>query len=168
VKGNTGHALHFIQETAAAKSLKILNAFDQFRNEQIAKLNTLPGGAQLRLGDVHTLNMTMIEVLIISSFIFLILHFINQLQLDLTCSQGGVQPNVIAPEMKITYDLRVSPEGTEKEIEELIENVCIAAATTTGSDISYEFILKDKLAPKTSLGENNMWWKSFKATCDKM
>lgn len=59
VKGNTGHALHFIENTAAEKSRRIINSFLNFRESEKLKLGE--NGA-VNLGNVTTVNMTMIQV----------------------------------------------------------------------------------------------------------
>jgi aminoacylase len=71
---------------------------------------------------------------------------------------------VIAPEIVITYDLRITPEQTENDMKSFIEKTCSEA----GSGISYEFILKDPLTEKTPLTNESSWWIAFKAACDEM
>jgi aminoacylase len=69
-KGNTGHALHFIKNTAAEKTQKIINSFLSFRESEKAKLGEGEDAAA-NLGNVTTLNMTMIQVNYINVYLIL-------------------------------------------------------------------------------------------------
>jgi len=60
VKGNTGHALYFVENTAAEKSRKIIDSFLDLREREKAKLGE---NVAVTLGNVTTVNMTMIQVL---------------------------------------------------------------------------------------------------------
>jgi len=61
VRGNTGHAVHFIKNTAAEKSRKIINAFLDLRDTEERKLGVGPEAAT-NLGKVTTVNFTMCQV----------------------------------------------------------------------------------------------------------
>ena len=78
--------------------------------------------------------------------------------------QGGVLPNVIPPEITLTFDLRITPKWSQTEAEMFISNICSSA----GPDISYEFINKGKLIPETPLTSENKWWMAFQAACCEM
>ena len=58
--GNTGHSLFFIENTAAEKLLYIINKFMDLRKKEIERL----ADPKLKLGDVTTINLVKIEVII--------------------------------------------------------------------------------------------------------
>lgn len=67
-KGNTGHALQFIPITAAEKSRKIINTLLDFREKEESRMNG-------DLGNVTSINLTMIQVCsIFSCFYYISLH----------------------------------------------------------------------------------------------
>ncbi|CAE1320151.1 ACY1 [Acanthosepion pharaonis] len=57
--GNPGHGSRFIENTAAEKYRKIINIFLAYRDEQEKRLKANKG---LTLGDVTSVNLTMVEV----------------------------------------------------------------------------------------------------------
>jgi aminoacylase len=64
VKGSTGHAVHFIENTAVEKVRRIVNDFLSFRDAEKAKIGSGPE-AGANLGNVTTVNVTMIQANII-------------------------------------------------------------------------------------------------------
>ncbi|CAH1782537.1 unnamed protein product [Owenia fusiformis] len=132
--GNPGHGSRFIENTAAEKVRKVINSFLNFREEEEKKLNT---NACLKLGDVTTLNMTMLE--------------------------GGVQYNVVPTELFAGFDIRVAPTVDMEQFEETIRGWLKDA----GDGISYEFIQKNTDQTLTSTSENDVWWRTFSDACKK-
>ena len=59
ITGNTGHALRFIENTAAEKLQTVINKMLDFRKKEKQRLESDPS---LGLGDVTSVNMTIIEV----------------------------------------------------------------------------------------------------------
>ena len=59
-KGQPGHGSQFIKDTAAEKVRKVINTFLTFRDEEEARLTSDP---TLALGDVTTVNMTIMKVI---------------------------------------------------------------------------------------------------------
>lgn len=57
--GNPGHGSRFIEGTAAEKLHKVINRFLEFRQQE---KNRLEADANLTLGDVTSINLTMLEV----------------------------------------------------------------------------------------------------------
>ncbi|CAL8089748.1 unnamed protein product [Orchesella dallaii] len=136
IKGNTGHALNFVEGTSVEKLQKLMNGFLTLREKEKEKLSD---GDVSRLGLVTTINITMIN--------------------------GGLQPNVIPPELTAVVDMRVTPNGwTEEKAEEIIEKII----EESGSDITYEFINRNPLIPETPINDENPWWRCFKRTCDEL
>ena len=59
VSGNTGHALRFIENTAAEKLQTVINKMLDFRRKEKDRLES---DSSLGLGDVTSVNMTIIQV----------------------------------------------------------------------------------------------------------
>ena len=56
--GSPGHGSRFLENTAAEKAARVINRLHQFREEQRLKLES---NSRLTLGDVTTVNVTMME-----------------------------------------------------------------------------------------------------------
>lgn len=84
-KGNAGHGSQFIPDTAASKLIAISAELLALRDEQEALLakGRHPDGTPFALGDVTTINLTMMS--------------------------GGKQVNVVPNELDCTFDIRVTP-----------------------------------------------------------
>uniref|UniRef100_A0A8C2L6I4 N-acyl-aliphatic-L-amino acid amidohydrolase n=1 Tax=Cyprinus carpio TaxID=7962 RepID=A0A8C2L6I4_CYPCA len=78
--GSPGHGSRFVENTAAEKLRRVINSFLEFREKEKHRLNT---SECLTLGDVTTVNMTMVK--------------------------GGVAYNVVPAEMDVSFDLRIPP-----------------------------------------------------------
>uniref|UniRef100_A0A7N6BMT5 N-acyl-aliphatic-L-amino acid amidohydrolase n=1 Tax=Anabas testudineus TaxID=64144 RepID=A0A7N6BMT5_ANATE len=104
--GSPGHGSRFVENTAAEKLRQVINSFLNFREKEKHRLNT---SECLTLGDVTTVNMTMVK--------------------------GGVAYNVIPAEMDVSFDLRIPPTVNLQEFEKQIKQWCKEA----GDDITYEF-----------------------------
>ncbi|KAJ3602019.1 hypothetical protein NHX12_029779 [Muraenolepis orangiensis] len=104
--GSPGHGSRFVENTAAEKLRNIINSFMDFREKEKLRLNT---SRCLTLGDVTTVNMTMVK--------------------------GGVAYNVIPAEMDVSFDLRIPPTENLEEFEKQIKLWCEEA----GEGITYEF-----------------------------
>lgn len=59
IPGQPGHGSQFVPNTAGEKLRKVINSFLSYRDEQEQKLKDNPN---LTLGDVTTINLTMLEV----------------------------------------------------------------------------------------------------------
>lgn len=57
-EGTPGHGSRFLKDTAMERLVGVINRFLKFRAEQEGLLDSNP---QLRLGDVTTVNLTMLE-----------------------------------------------------------------------------------------------------------
>ncbi|CAI2734539.1 unnamed protein product [Schistosoma spindalis] len=79
--GNAGHGLALIENTAAEKFRIFLNNIYSFRKEEQLRLENSLG--KLTLGDITTVNMTMIN--------------------------GGVQHNVVPEQLSASFDIRLTP-----------------------------------------------------------
>lgn len=90
-RGNAGHGSQFIQDTAGAKliafSADLLAMRDE--QEQILASGVHPDGTKFALGDVTTINLTILG--------------------------GGKQVNVVPNELEVTFDIRVTPHTPHNE-----------------------------------------------------
>jgi len=78
--------------------------------------------------------------------------------------QGGVQPNVVPPELTVGFDVRLATDVNHDEFEAMINGWCKEAGP--GTYITYE--QKNNFVPNTRLDNTNPWWIAFKSACDKM
>ncbi|CAG8660457.1 44459_t:CDS:2 [Gigaspora margarita] len=106
-KGNTGHGSQFIQDTALSKMNRIINKFMEFRasQEQQLAICVNPDGTSYKLGDVTTINLTMLK--------------------------AGVQHNVIPEEATAGFDIRVSPKVNLAAFKGMIEEFVFSEPDST-------------------------------------
>ncbi|KAJ0068717.1 hypothetical protein NL108_010791 [Boleophthalmus pectinirostris] len=133
--GSPGHGSRFVENTAAEKLHHIINSFLGFREKEKHRLNT---SECLTLGDVTTVNMTMVK--------------------------GGVAYNVIPAEMDVSFDLRIPPTVNLQEFECQIKKWCKEA----GEDVTYKFAQKHMDQKVTSTDDDDPWWSAFSAACNEM
>ncbi|XP_010162060.2 aminoacylase-1, partial [Antrostomus carolinensis] len=95
----------------------------------------LKSDSSLTLGDVTSLNLTMLE--------------------------GGVSFNVVPSEMAAGFDIRIPPTVDLKAFEEQVAAWCRGA----GDGVTYEFHQKCMDQHITSTEESNPWWKAFSGVC---
>ncbi|CAG8547824.1 9357_t:CDS:2 [Ambispora gerdemannii] len=109
-KGNTGHGSQFIQDTAVSKLNKIINRFLEFRasQERQLEISVHPDGRKYNLGDVSSVNLTIL--------------------------QAGIQHNVIPLEAKAGFDIRVSPNFDLLRFKQIIEEFVY---TEPGAELEY-------------------------------
>uniref|UniRef100_A0A2C9LX62 N-acyl-aliphatic-L-amino acid amidohydrolase n=1 Tax=Biomphalaria glabrata TaxID=6526 RepID=A0A2C9LX62_BIOGL len=113
-KGNPGHGLAFIENTAAKKLQYMMNKFLAMRDEQETKLKSDPNG---KLGSVYTVNMTMLE--------------------------GGVQPNVVPAELSATFDIRIPPTEDFEAFKEKLKQWCREAGPEVTMEFIQEGYMKE-------------------------
>ncbi|XP_050305097.1 aminoacylase-1-like isoform X2 [Anthonomus grandis grandis] len=133
--GTPGHGSLLLKDTAGEKVSYILNKFFEFRKQQVKKLADNPN---LTLGDVTTVNLTQI--------------------------QGGVQSNVVPPEMVITIDCRIAVTVDNTQWEKQVKQWCSEA----GSDVWIEWEQKEPPVAATKLDSSNPFWLAFKEATDKL
>lgn len=133
--GNPGHGSRFIENTAAEKLRNIINSFLDFRGQEENKLKC---SKCLKLGDVTTVNLTLL--------------------------QGGVQFNVVPNELSAGFDIRIPPTVDLKAFEEKIKSWCADA----GENVEYEMVMKSENQTLTSTDESNQWWNAFSTACKNM
>lgn len=126
--GTSGHASLFLQNTAIDKMYRLLEQFLKFREFEEQQLKYNP---HLTVGDVTTLNVTTIN--------------------------GGIQQNVIPPEVTMTVDIRMSVTIDPVKFEHDMRDWCKQA----GTDIEMEFIHKLQRIEPTRLDQTNVYWMAF-------
>lgn len=133
-KGQTGHGSLLHENTAAQKFHVIINKLLALRTQEKERF----ARGNLKLGDVTTINLTMVD--------------------------GGLQPNVVPPELSVVFDIRITPNWKLSEVQTLLENLAVEA----GSDVTFDFIQKCEVTETTSLGDDNPWWTAFKSASDEL
>lgn len=78
--------------------------------------------------------------------------------------QGGVQNNVVPPEMMAGFDVRLAVDVDHEEFERMVRSWCAEA----GSDLRIEFQQKNPKVEVTKLDDSNPWWVAFKKECDSL
>jgi aminoacylase len=119
-----GHGSLLLKNTAGENLHNLLNKFFAYRATQVDKLNSDP---ELTIGDVTTVNVTMIN--------------------------GGVQSNVVPPDFTIMTDFRLAVDVDHDEFEAMFKRWC----AESGENIEYEWDLKDPYIPPTKLDSNVYW-----------
>ncbi|VDO87070.1 unnamed protein product [Haemonchus placei] len=126
--GSPGHGSKFIENTAGEKLNYVMNKALAFREEQRAHLKN---SSTLTLGDVTTLNLTILE--------------------------GGVQTNVLPEKFEAYFDIRITPTVDFDEFEKMIAGWCSGA----GEGVTYEFLQKDTNRNVTPTTTDDLWWNAF-------
>ncbi|XGW31632.1 hypothetical protein V3C99_010078 [Haemonchus contortus] len=126
--GSPGHGSKFIENTAGEKLNYVMNKALAFREEQRAHLKN---SSTLTLGDVTTLNLTILE--------------------------GGVQTNVLPEKFEAYFDIRITPTVDFDEFERMIAGWCSGA----GEGVTYEFLQKDTSRNVTPTTKDDLWWNAF-------
>ncbi|XP_045474119.1 aminoacylase-1-like [Harmonia axyridis] len=133
--GQSGHGSLLMENTPGEKVAHILKRFYEFRKTQQKLLKDNPTWT---IGDVTTINCTMMS--------------------------GGVQSNVVPPEMIIVIDCRMPVTIDIQKWEETIHKWCAEA----GSDIYITYSQKQPQVPVTKLDDSNPFWVAFKAATDEL
>lgn len=134
--GQPGHGSQFLPNNSGVKLQKVINSFMDFRESELQRLKSNPN---LKLGDVTTVNLTMLE--------------------------GGVQFNVVPAELKVGFDIRLAPTVNQVEFEAMIQQWCRDA----GDGITYQCLQKVPSQPITCIEDGkSAWWDAFSRGCKKM
>jgi len=141
--GPTGHGSRFIENTAVEKLLKVVNRLLTMRKEQFDELQRGMSQCGMTLGDVTTLNLTMLK--------------------SGVTSDGGktFSLNVIPTEAEAGFDLRIPPTVDLDEFRKQLEQ------WTQEADVTFEFTTTPTMHHHTtSTSSDSRWWKVFKSTLD--
>uniref|UniRef100_A0A1B6H7Z7 N-acyl-aliphatic-L-amino acid amidohydrolase n=1 Tax=Homalodisca liturata TaxID=320908 RepID=A0A1B6H7Z7_9HEMI len=133
--GTPGHGSLLHDNTAGEKLAVVIQKLMEKRSEEKRKLKENPN---LTLGDVISINLTMIE--------------------------GGVQSNVLPPELKVVFDCRVNMDTDHEEFDEWLRDVCKEA----GEGVTLLQPNKKKKVEPMVLDSGNPWWCVLKGEFEKM
>ncbi|KDR16327.1 aminoacylase-1 [Zootermopsis nevadensis] len=133
--GTPGHGSLLLPDTAGEKVRIIIDRFMDFREQEKKKLGSNPS---LTVGDITTVNLTQLK--------------------------GGVQSNVVPPELVVVFDVRLAVTVDHAEFEAMVNRWC----TEAGPGTYVEFEQKEPKIQVTKLDSSNPWWLAFKRACDDM
>lgn len=136
INGKPGHGCTLSKGTVGEKATYLMVKLNEFRESQIRKLEE--EGHSHPHGNVTSVNLTVL--------------------------QGGIQSNVIPPQISLTYDMRVAYNMDHAEWVAQLEKWC----EESGGDIEIIFQSKNPLVPPTILDDSNKYWVAFKAATDAM
>lgn len=180
-KGNTGHGSRFIDHTAVEQIIEVANRALAFREGQKAvlhgtsfsakhencahavaakkmrqakELNGSDGSAQMTIGDVTSLNITVLEAGIRSGD-----HFVT---------------NVVPPVAKCSLDIRISPHVPPIEIKNMLDQWCqeCSSSKEDGHIVTWDYIgernnAQDHAVTSTD-GAVNPWYDIFGSSLKDM
>ncbi|XP_013193618.1 aminoacylase-1 [Amyelois transitella] len=133
--GKSGHGSLLLPDNNGEKIRYIIDKFMDLRQES---KNKLKADSSLTIGDVTTVNLTMLH--------------------------GGIQNNVIPEKLTVSFDLRLATSVDHQEFENMIKRWCSEA----GANLSYEFDQKDPYVGPTKVDDSNRFWVAFKGAFDKL
>nr|XP_045582467.1 aminoacylase-1-like [Procambarus clarkii] len=133
-KGQPGHGSQFLPNTAGEKMRRVINSFLGYREEQLQKLKN---NSNLKLGDVTTINLTVLK--------------------------GGVQTNVVPAELYAEFDVRICASDIDT-FEERIQAWCKAAGEDVLYAVKQKIMIKEQTCVEDG---KNPWWDAFSAACKK-
>lgn len=77
---------------------------------------------------------------------------------------GGVQSNVVPPELSVMFDIRLAIEVNHDDFLEQINRWCEEA----GGNIVIEFEQKDDYVEPTKITADNIYWTGFKSAVEEL
>lgn len=129
-RGTSGHGSLLHENTAAEKVRYLLNKVLDRRDAELKKLEC---DSKLRIGDVTTINVTSLS--------------------------GGVQSNVIPPEITIGLDIRIAIDVDLSAFQEEFRGWCKEA----GEDVEL-IVSSSSFRPSKNIDNWNPYWVVFKST----
>ncbi|KAJ6644482.1 Aminoacylase-1A [Pseudolycoriella hygida] len=130
-KGVTGHGSLLFENTTGQKLNYVVSKLMQRREIEVVKLKA----ANSDYTNVTTINLTVMK--------------------------GGVQANVIPPELSVTFDVRLGVSADHDEFQKDIENWCEEA----GGNVTVNYMIKDPKVPATRADDTNPVWVVLNNTC---
>ncbi|XP_055522517.1 aminoacylase-1B-like [Wyeomyia smithii] len=135
ISGTPGHGSLLLKDTAGQKARYIIDKLMDMREREVKKMEDNP---ELTIGDVTTINITMMS--------------------------GGVQSNVVPPELMVCFDVRVAIDVKHLELENQLLDWCREA----GGGIELEYDQKCPYVKPTKLDGSNSYWVAFKNAIDEL
>ncbi|XP_073973326.1 aminoacylase-1A-like isoform X2 [Rhodnius prolixus] len=136
--GPTGHGSLLLENTAGEKMRTVLNAFLDYRESQVLKMKNSKSVELAKIAEVTSINLTELK--------------------------GGVQNNVVPPEIVLGFDVRLSVHEDHEQFFNWVETVCKSA----GNDVRVEYSQKEPKTPKTAADSTNPFWTACMRVFDKM
>lgn len=133
-KGTPGHGSLLHKNTAGEKLRYIIEKMMDFRAHEVDRLERHP---EMLVSNVTTINLTMLS--------------------------GGVQANVVPPELSVTFDMRIAIDVDHQKLEAQLRKWC-----TEAGEVELEFGEKREYVAPTKCDEDNHFWCAFKAATDEM
>lgn len=90
-------------------------------------------------------------------------HLANVTTVNLTKVQGGVQSNVIPPQMTLTFDMRLAIDVDHDKWVAQLNQWCEEA----GGNIEIFYEVQQPKVPATKLDDSNKYWVAFKQAIDE-
>lgn len=131
INGKPGHGLQLFTGTVGEKATVLMTKFNEFRKTQI---ELLKGKPPTHIGNVTTVNLTILR--------------------------GGVQSNVVPPQIRLSYDIRIAIDVDQVAFMQMLRDWCEEA----GGDIEIEFEQKETDVHVTQLDDSNKYWVAFRDT----
>lgn len=142
--GNVGHGSRFIEGTAVEKLMRTVNKMLQFRDDQFNILHKGHSECGKKLGDVTTLNLTVLKA-------------------GLPENGGNAYNyNVIPAQAEAGFDIRIPPTVNLQEFLEQIK------AWTAEEGLSFTFANYTDRNEMTHLNQDNKWWSCFQDSCKQI
>lgn len=126
--GTSGHGSLLHKGTAGEKIRRIIDYMMDFREEEVRRLAAHP---EWNVADVTTVNLTVIK--------------------------GGVQTNVVPPDMTAGFDIRLALDVDHEEFERRLNTWC----TEAGGNISIRYESKKPKVAPTPIDGTNPFWVAF-------
>lgn len=140
-KGSVGHGSRFVENTAMMKLMESCQHFLKFREQERLRLVESEhgtGGKSLKLGDVTSVNMTMMKGG----------HSVNDGKTE------SFALNVIPTEVQAGFDIRIPPSVPLHEMDAKLKE------WTKAEGLSYSFMVKHEQHSVSSLDTTkNPWWQ---------
>jgi len=133
--GITGHGSILFENTTGEKITYLISQFMLKRKAELDNMNEL--------------NLTSYD---------------NVTSINLTILKGGVQGNVIPPELSVTFDVRLSVNADHEAFQNEIDKWIIDA----GGDITVNYLIKDPKAAKTNADDTNPMWVVLQNTAREL
>ncbi|XP_049529285.1 aminoacylase-1A-like [Anopheles darlingi] len=135
ISGTPGHGSLLLKGTAGQKAHFIIDKLMRFREQEVKRLENNP---DFTIGDVTTVNLTIMK--------------------------GGVQENVVPPELTVCFDIRLAVNVNHLEFENQLLDWCREA----GGGIELEYDQKCPYVKPTKLDDSNIYWVAFKQALDEL
>ncbi|XP_017057636.1 aminoacylase-1 [Drosophila ficusphila] len=135
ISGTAGHGSLLLPNTAGEKLNYIVGKMIALRRTQVQRLENNPESV---IGDVTTINLTKIS--------------------------GGVQSNVVPPQLMVCFDCRLALDVDHEEFEATLQKWCNEVGG--GIEITYE--QKQPKVPPTAIDNSNPFWLAFKKATDEL